>query len=186
MLFSLKPWRIPERRQLRVLRLVASFEMLKGLVVLLAAVGILSLAHRDVWDVSATLLRLLHIHHTHHYWEVFLKLAHRVTDEKLWMVAVGAVVYSSLRFVEGYGLWRARAWAEWVAFFSGAVYLPFEIYELSLGITLFRTAIFAANLAIVLYMLWLRLQAREAHSLAECEPSDPRGLSGRPDRGWSL
>lgn len=158
MLSSLRPLR-SERRQRRVLRMVASFELAKGLVVLLAAVGLLSLAHRDLWDVSATLLRLLHIHHTHHYWEVFIRLATRVQDEKLWIVAVGAVLYSTLRFVEAYGLWMARAWAEWVAFVSGVFYLPFEVYELSRGITVFRVAILLANVAIVLYMLMLRLQA---------------------------
>jgi len=167
MLFSLRPWRVREKRQLRVLRLVASFEMAKGAVVLLAAVGLLSLAHRDIWDVSASLLRLLHIHHTNHYWEVFLRLANRVRDEKLWLVAVGCVLYSALRFVEAYGLWRARAWAEWVAFISGGVYLPFEVYEVARRVTVVRVIILAANVAIVLYMLFLRLQAQAARCAEE-------------------
>jgi len=156
-----------EKRQLPALRMVASFELAKGLVVLLAAVGLLSLAHRDVWDVSAALLRLLHIHHTNHYWDVFLKLANRAKDQKLWLVAVGCVLYSSLRFVESYGLWGARPWAEWMAFISGAFYLPFELYELARRVTAIRAAILAANVAIVLYMLFLRLQAREQRRRAK-------------------
>jgi len=175
MLSSLRPLQ-SEKRQRRVLRMVASFEMAKGLVVLLAAVGLLSLAHRDLWDVSATLLRLLHIHHTHHYWEVFIKLATRVQDEKLWIVAVGCVLYSALRFVEAYGLWLARAWAEWVAFVSGLIYLPFELYELWRGVTLFRIAILMVNLGIVFYMLMLRLQAHAKRCAAE-------GVSGSPGSG---
>jgi uncharacterized membrane protein (DUF2068 family) len=173
MFFSSRPRQCLEKRQLPVLRAVASFELAKGLVVLLAAVGLLSLAHRDIWDVSASLLRLLHIHHTHHYWDVFLKLADRVRDEELWLVATGCVLYSSLRFVEAYGLWRARPWAEWVALVSGAAYLPFEVYELARRVTAVRAAILMVNLAIVIYMLFLRLEAQEERRRAKsATPAD--------------
>ena len=39
-------------RRLKALRAVASVEFLKGLVVLLAGFGVLSLVHRDAWDVA--------------------------------------------------------------------------------------------------------------------------------------
>ena len=62
--------------------------------------------------------------------------------------------------MEAYGLWKARVWAEWVALISGAVYLPFEIYELFRRITIVRASVLIVNLAIVLYMLYLRTIAR--------------------------
>ena len=55
------------------------------------------------------------------------------------------------------GLWRKRVWAEWVAFASGALYLPFEINEMFHRLTAIRVGIFVVNLAIVIYMLYLRL-----------------------------
>jgi len=140
-----------------VLRAIASFELIKGLVVLLAGFGAFYLLDRDVWDVAVSFLRLLHIRHRYHYADVFLKLARDVTDAQLIMVAVLATLYSTLRFVEAYGLWRKRAWAEWVAFASGAIYLPFEINELFHRVTVIRVGIFVVNLAIVIYMLYLRL-----------------------------
>jgi uncharacterized membrane protein (DUF2068 family) len=143
-------------KQLAALRAIATFELAKGLVVLLAAVGALSLVHRDAWDVAGSLLHFLHIGRHHHYVDVFLKLADGVTDENLWLVAGGCVAYSIIRFIEAYGLWHARAWAEWFAFAAGTVYLPFEVYELIRKVTLIRLAILIANLAIVLYMLYLR------------------------------
>lgn len=143
-------------KQLAALRAVATLELAKGLVVLLAAVGLLSLVHRDAWDVAGSFLHLLHIGRHHHYVDVFLKLADSVTDEKLWLVAAGCVAYSTMRFIEAYGLWHARAWAEWFAFASGTIYLPFEIYELVEKVTIIRVVIFAVNLAVVLYMLYLR------------------------------
>src|SRR5215471_13990161 len=140
-----------------VLRAIASFELIKGLVVLLAGFGALYLIDRDVWDVAVSLLRVLHIKHRYHYSDVFLKLARDVTDKQLLIVAVLALLYSTLRFFEAYGLWRKRAWAEWVAFASGAIYLPFEINELFHRVTPISVGIFVINLAIVIYMLYLRL-----------------------------
>jgi hypothetical protein len=71
-----------------VLRAIASFELIKGLVVLLAGFGALYLIDRDVWDVAVSFLRLLHIKHRYHYADVFLRLARDVTDAQLIMVAV--------------------------------------------------------------------------------------------------
>ena len=136
-------------------------EFLKGLVVLLAGFGILSLVHRDAWDVAESFLEWLHISPDTHYAQVFLNLADQVTDKKVWAVATGALAYSMLRFIESYGLWRERAWAEWLAMISGAIYLPFEILELVRRPDWIRLMIFLINLAVVLYMAFLRVQARE-------------------------
>lgn len=157
---SFAPTHDSHKRQLRALRAVASVEFIKGLVVLLAGFGILSLVHRDAWDVAESFLEWLHISPETRYAQVFLNLADQVTDAKLWAVALLALAYSSLRFAEAYGLWRERAWAEWLALISGAIYLPFEIYELARRPDWLRLVILLVNLAVVLYMAFLRAQAR--------------------------
>lgn len=141
---------------------------------MLAGFGVLSLVHRDAWDVAESFLEWLHISPDTHYAQVFLNLADQVTDAKLWCVALGALAYSSLRFLEAYGLWRERAWAEWLALISGAIYLPFEIYELLRRPDGIRVGIFVVNLAVVLYMVFLRLQARGriAASLPAADSAD--------------
>lgn len=135
-------------------------EFLKGLVVLLAGFGVLSLVHRDAWDVAESFLEWLHISPEGHYAQVFLNLADQVTDRKVWAVAIAALAYSTLRFVESYGLWRERPWAEWLAMIAGAIYLPFELFELARKPDWVRLAILLVNLAVVLYMVFLRMQAR--------------------------
>ncbi len=152
-----RPVRRKRDTETELLRAIATFELIKGLVVLLAGFGALSLWHRDVWDVAVSLLRLLHIKHRYHYADVFLRVAQDVTDRELILVAVVAALYSTLRFVEAYGLWKKRAWAEWFAAASGALYLPFEINELFRRLTVFGIGLFVANLGIVIYMLYLRL-----------------------------
>jgi uncharacterized membrane protein (DUF2068 family) len=150
---------------LQALRSIATFELAKGLIVLLAAVAILFLVGRDPWDVADGVLRLLHISPDGHFAQKFLDWADTLTDAKLWAVAGAAAAYSILRFLEAYGLWYARAWAEWIALVSGSLYLPFEIYRLIHRQTLLHVSILLINLAIVLYMAYLLKTGKSLHGI---------------------
>lgn len=143
------------RRQRQALRAVALFEFLKGFFVLLMGLCALLLVHRDVWVVAESLLTLLHINTDRHFAQLFLDYADNVTDARLWAAARIAFAYVGLRFTEGYGLWRERPWAEWVAFLSGTLLLPLEVRELFRGVTVLRSVVFLGNLAIVIYMLYV-------------------------------
>lgn len=148
-----------QHRHAAGLRAVASLELTKGLIVLLLGFGAVSLVHKDVWDVAEAVLKFLHVSPDRHYARVFLNLADNLTDARLWLLAAVAAAYSVLRFVEAYGLWLERAWAEWFALISGALYVPFEAYELVHRPSLIRAAVLLMNLGIVLYMLYLRMAA---------------------------
>ena len=156
----------PHRRQRQAIRFVALIEFVKGIFVLLMGICALLLVRQDVWLIAESLLALLHINSDRHFALVFLDFADSVTDARLWAAARIAFVYSALRFIEGYGLWRERAWAEWIACISGALLLPFEVRELLRGVTLLRSGFFLGNLAIVLYMFHvLRVRYRERRNL---------------------
>lgn len=160
----------------RMLRAVASVEFIKGIFVLFMGICALLLVHRDAWLYAESLLALFHINSDRRWAEYFLDFADNITDARLWAAARIAFAYSVLRFVEAYGLWKARSWAEWVAFLSGTLLLPLEVRELMRGITLVRSGFFIANLAIVFYMLYIlrenrrerrRKRATEAASAGE-------------------
>jgi uncharacterized membrane protein (DUF2068 family) len=156
------------RSSLPVLRMVASLELAKGMIVLLAALGVLLLIRReDPWDIADSLLKLLHISPDHHFAQVFLDWADSLTEAKIWTVAAAAVSYSVLRFVEAYGLWYARAWAEWIALISGALYLPFEIYKVVHRQNLFHISLLLVNLAVVLYMVYELKTGESLHRMRE-------------------
>ena len=143
------------RTNLQVLRGIATLEVTKGMIVLLAAIGILLMVRsEDPWDIADGLLRLLHISPDHHFAQVFLDWADSLTTAKLWTVAAAALAYSVLRFIEAYGLWYARAWAEWIALISGTLYLPFEMYKLIHKQSLFHVSVLLINLAVVFYMAY--------------------------------
>ena len=71
-----------------------------------------------------------HLNPASHYPRVFIEAAAHTSDSRLRTLAALAFVYSTVRFVEAYGLWKMRAWAELSAIISGCVYLPVELYEL--------------------------------------------------------
>ena len=105
------------------------FEAIKGVAVLAAGFGVLTLLNKDAVEIAEHWVRKLHMDPEGHLSMVFLRAAEKVTDANLWAAAAGALAYSTVRFVEAYGLWNARVWAEWFALLSGCLYLPWEIYE---------------------------------------------------------
>ncbi len=141
------------------LRTIAIFEAVKGVLVLLAALGILHYLHRDLGDAAEEIVQRLHMNPAHRYGQIFIEAADKLDDGKLWALAGGALAYSTVRLAEAYGLWNRRVWAEWFALLSGALYVPWELYELLEHATKFRFAVLATNVAIVAYMAWIRITA---------------------------
>ncbi|MBU5611534.1 DUF2127 domain-containing protein [Geomonas azotofigens] len=134
------------------LHVVALFEALKGAVVLLAGCGVLTLVHKDLHEIAVRLVRVLHMNPARRYPGIFIDAANRVTDLQLWMLALSALAYATVRLVEAYGLWQGRTWAEWFGFLSGAVYLPLELFEIWRKPDWARTVVFLVNLGVVSYL----------------------------------
>jgi len=141
------------------LRTVAVFEAAKGLLVLLLGLGLLRLVHKNLDEFAEQLIRFLHASPGGRLSNLFVTAADRATDKSLWALAATALVYAIVRFAEAYGLWLDREWAEWFALLSGSMYLPWEMYSLLRHPHPAKWVILAANVAIVLYMLVLRVQA---------------------------
>ena len=141
------------------LRGVALFEATKGGLAVLAAVWIVSLRHKDMKDVAdsilGTLHKILHINPDRHFFQMIQRNIEGLTRHGLHLIAGLILLYAVIRFVEAAGLWLEKEWAEWFALISGAVYLPFEIYELFHRPTSIKWIIFVLNALIVLYMSWL-------------------------------
>ena len=150
--------RAEEHDHRKGLRTVAILEATKGVLVLLAAFGFAEvlLRHVDLEDAAQNLLYFWHIDPDRRISHALMHLAGRMMDTNLVTVLAIAGVYSSLRFIESYGLWRQRVWAEWLAIVSGAVYLPFELYNLIRRPTTAHWVILLVNIGVVLYIAWVR------------------------------
>ncbi len=142
------------------LRSIALFEALKGAIVLAVGFGLLSFLGQNMERFAEHLVNRLHLNPAHHYPQVFIHAMADVTNAGLWIIAGFATLYAGLRFVEAYGLWHGRRWAEWLAALSGAVYVPIEIYELAHHASWLKAGALIVNLAIVAYMAWLLTEHR--------------------------
>ena len=134
---------------------VALMEAFKGFIVLGAGFGMLTLLHHDVAHIAVSLVTRLHIDPEQHYAGIFLEAAKHVTDARLWAGAGLALLYSTIRLSEGYGLWFERRWAEWLGVVSGGFYVPIEVYELFHRANWIKFVALGINIAVVAYMVWL-------------------------------
>ena len=150
------------------LRTIAAFEAAKGALVLAVGLGLLSFVHRYAQNVGEEIVRRFHLNLAHHYPRIFLDAATHIDDAHLRLLALAALLYSTLRFVEAYGLWRMRAWAEWLAIISGGIYLPLELYELIEHVTVAKAVVLTINIGIVGYLIYVR-----RHQLGHRDKSKP-------------
>jgi uncharacterized membrane protein (DUF2068 family) len=156
----------------RGLRTVALLEAAKGVLVLLAAFGFLEIIRHniDLEDAAQNLLYYLHIDPDRRISHALMHAAGRMMDADLLTVFAIALAYSGLRFIESYGLWRQRVWAEWLAIVSGAIYLPLEIYNLVRRPNLIHWMILLINICVVAYIAWVRWDEVRARHRAHLPP----------------
>src|SRR5258706_7124537 len=137
------------------LRMMALIEGAKGMLVLAAGVGLFALAHRDLQSMAEQLVRHLHLNPARHLPRIFLHLAANLNDRRLWLFASAAIIYSTIRFVEAYGLWHDWKWMKWFAVLSGAIYLPAELGAVLHRFSLTKLIVFGANALIVALLFFM-------------------------------
>jgi uncharacterized membrane protein (DUF2068 family) len=163
------------------LRTVALYEAAKGALVLLAGFGVFALIHRDAQHAAEALVRHFHLNPASRYPRIFLHLAEKATPLHLWLVAAGALIYALVHFLEAYGLWRERPWAEWLAVIVSGIYIPIEVWELWKALTWPRLTLLVVNLAIVLYLG--RTLARTRRRGDEPDRTEPSRNPPSPESG---
>ncbi len=147
----------------KLLHAIALFEGIKGLAAIAAGLGLLSLAHHDIRALAFALIGHFHLDPEAHYPRMLLDEALWLQNANIRQVVSFACAYAAIRFVEGYGLWKDRTWAEWLASCSGAIYLPVEINHLYAHTSWINAAVLIFNFTIVIYMagrLWRQKQIK--------------------------
>ena len=152
---------VTSQRLQKGIRTVAVFEAVKGALVLVAGFGLLHLLHKDVHKIACEFISRVDLNPAHKYPKIFIELAANITDHKLWFFAGLALAYSAFRFTEGYGLWKQRVWAEWLAVVSGTIYLPIEIYEICVKVSPVRVFALIANIVVIGMVTYKLIQRKE-------------------------
>ena len=145
------------------LRAVAVYEACKGILVLFAGLALFSFIHQNIQFTAEQFVGHLHLNPAKHLPRIFIEASRHLTDARMLLLALAACVYSSMRFVEAYGLWFAKRWAEWFALLSGSVYLPIELYELVKSVTWVKMVFISINLVIIFYMVVMLKRSGTRH-----------------------
>jgi uncharacterized membrane protein (DUF2068 family) len=148
-------------------RAIAVLEATKGGLVLVVGFGLLSLIHHNVQYVAEQIVSHLHLNPANHYPRIFIAALTEPSEIPVMLLAAGATSYALVRFVEAYGLWRSRPWALWLAAVSGAIYIPFELYEIVDRASWLSAGVLAVNVFVVGVMcrVLLRSRARRGSNL---------------------
>jgi uncharacterized membrane protein (DUF2068 family) len=119
-----------------------------------------------------------------------------LNSRTLTYLAIGLAVYALIELVESIGLWLGKRWGDYFAMVATSIFLPNEVYDLTVKITWLRVAVFVINLLLAVYLVWTKRlfgarggkKAYEARlrteSLIEVEQAALAAASpGQPDHG---
>jgi uncharacterized membrane protein (DUF2068 family) len=143
------------RKRTRGLLLVGLFKLSKVLFFGLVGIGAMRLLHRNVGDLVMRITDALPLDPEGHFVSLVMDRADLIGNHQLRMVGLGALVYAVVCLVEGVGLLMEKVWAEYLTLVLTTLALPWEIFELCKQPSLYKGGLIAANVLVVLYLIWI-------------------------------
>jgi len=109
---------------------IVAIKLVKGVALLLLALGVFTLANKDLPDLFDQFLRWVHLDPENRFFSGIGTWLDQITPQNVRVVASGTFLCGLFLLVEGFGLaWRAK-WAIWLAIGESAFFIPIEIFEL--------------------------------------------------------
>lgn len=149
-----------QRRAIRAIRAIAAFEALKGVLALGASLGFLSLLHKDMHHIVASLIGHVGLDPGGHYPAMVLSKIDQLRSADLHGLLLATFFYVLARFTEAIGLWNEHRWGEWLGALSGALYIPFELRHFVHQPSAMTAAVVATNTVVVGFLAWQLHQRR--------------------------
>jgi uncharacterized membrane protein (DUF2068 family) len=138
--------------QARVLRLIALFKLLKGVLLIALGVAALKLLHKDVASLVESWVGVLGLDQNSRFVGRALLTAAALTPNRVRELIVGSFLYGGLFLTEGIGLWLLKRWAMWFTVIITGSFLPLEIYELARHPSAGKVGILVVNLVFAVYL----------------------------------
>ena len=109
---------------------IVAIKLIKGGALLLLALGVLSLANKDLSDVFDQFLRWVHLDPERSFFQGIGDWLDTITPANVRWVASGTFLCGCYLIVLGLGLAFRAKWAIWLAIGESAFFIPIEIFEL--------------------------------------------------------
>ncbi len=144
---------IAPAKKVPTLYVIIGIKLLKGVVLVLLALGIYKLSGRNLGSEYDQLLRLIRLDPEATFFAPLGDQLDKITIPLKPMVATSTLIYSLFSLTEGFGLICRVSWAGWLAIGESLFFIPLELYELRQGFTWIIFVILLVNIAIVYYLL---------------------------------
>jgi uncharacterized membrane protein (DUF2068 family) len=79
-----------------------------------------------------------------------------VSISSLYWVGVAIAAYAVMEGTEAVGLWLGKRWAEYLTFLATLIFVPYEVYELTKGVSTLKVLALVLNVAVVAYLLFAK------------------------------
>jgi uncharacterized membrane protein (DUF2068 family) len=79
-----------------------------------------------------------------------------VSITNLYLLGAAIAVYAVMEGTEAVGLWLGKRWAEYLTFLATIIFVPYEVYELTKGVSTLKVLALVLNLAVVAYLLFAK------------------------------
>jgi uncharacterized membrane protein (DUF2068 family) len=148
-----------------LLRVFAVERFLRFLIIGAAAYGVwrfrydkagIQRAFNDALPAIRDLYRGLGFDVNHSRLLGFIQHSFTLNPRTLLYLSIGLAVYAIIELVEAVGLWLGQRWGEYFALIATSLFLPYEIYDLTVKVTWLRLVALVINLLLVIYLVWTK------------------------------
>jgi uncharacterized membrane protein (DUF2068 family) len=143
------------------LLVIAGFKFVKGLALVAASCGAITLFHKNVSAHVGHWLNICGIDPDNRFVSPAVEKLGEVHTKQLAALSAIGLCYAALFLTEGTGLVLRQYWAEWLTVIATASLLPLEIYHIVHGFSGWKVALFVVNVVIVVYLIY-RIRGRRA------------------------
>jgi uncharacterized membrane protein (DUF2068 family) len=142
-------------RSRRILRLIALERIIRGALLLGAAVYLLFHLNSDFGRLGERVMRAIELDPRRPFLHRVVVYLHDLHASELRVAALFALGYGLLELVEGTGLWLHQLWAEYLTVVATSLLIPLELYELARHPTALKAGGLAVNVLVVAYLVYL-------------------------------
>ncbi len=141
-----------EENRAYFLKVIIAQKFIVGIIEFALALGVLAFLDKDIGALAEWLAGYFSLDMENSYVRYFVEKAGLIGNNTIMGASGVLFLLGVLAFVEGYGLYIRRRWAEWLTVVSTSLFIPFELYEVIREITLVKVGILVFNCAVVYYL----------------------------------
>jgi uncharacterized membrane protein (DUF2068 family) len=150
--------------RINVLRTIAVYKLIKVLLLLALAYGEVRLSDASLTAKLVSWASARPFGLEHKVVTQLLEWFSGLTASRVHALRMVTLAYAAVFATEGIGLWMQKRWAEWLTVIITASLIPLELWELFDKPNFGKAAVFIANVAIVVVLVWHVRRSRAQHS----------------------